>query len=116
PGLPRLRLWAQALEATGRDPASYKRSYVGEDEQFEKFDVPLAAGAATRSPVPLAGLYVLDRSDVPQITSLRGIEAAHVVFAQTYRGSFLGAVGGEQKHWESAVQLVRSVPVYCANR
>ena len=116
PGLPRLRLWAQALEATARDPAIYDRSYVGAAEQDEKFDVPLTSVAAVRSPMLLAGLYVLERSDEPAITALRGMDAAQAVFAQTYRGSFLQAVGGEQRHWESAVRLVRNIPVYRAER
>src|SRR4051812_25201168 len=38
PGLPRLRLWDEALEATGRNAADFSRSYVG-DESYNKFDV-----------------------------------------------------------------------------
>ena len=41
PGLPRLRLWDEAMEATGRNAADFARSYSG-DETFNKFDVPIA--------------------------------------------------------------------------
>ena len=41
PGMPRIRLWKDALERSGREPDDYQFSYAG-DETYEKFDVPLA--------------------------------------------------------------------------
>ena len=115
PGLPRLRLWAEALEHMQCDPAAYERSYRG-TEQVDKFDVPVAEESVARTNVPVAALYLLDRADEPSIVQLRGADAAEAVFANTYRGTFLPATGGEQRHWQAAVSLVRSVPVYRASR
>jgi hypothetical protein len=41
-GIPRLRLWADALTASGRKPQAYPRSFAGDDD-YAKYDVALAA-------------------------------------------------------------------------
>lgn len=115
PGLPRLRLWAQALELMGREAATYPRSYVGPD-QVDKFDVAIDRAGAAQSQVRLAALYVLERGEEPAIERLNGVEAADAVFANTYRGAYLSAINGHKRHWESAVRLVRSTPVFLAVR
>jgi hypothetical protein len=115
PGVPRLRLWAEALQHTGRGTEGFERSYAG-DEEFDKFDVPLDPGSAVRAKVPLAALYLLARRDEFSVEPLVGIEAAEALFANTYRGSFLAAAKGLESHWLSSVRLVRSVPVFRASR
>ena len=115
PGLPRLRLWAEALELMGREVSTYRRSYVGPD-QVDKFDVPIDRAGAAQSHVRLAALYVLDRGEAPGIDRLKGVEAADAVFANTYRGAYLSATNGHKRHWESAVRLVQSTPVFRAVR
>jgi hypothetical protein len=114
PGLPRLRLWLEALEVMGRDTEGLKRSYVSED--LEKFDLPIDAASAARSHTPLAAIYLLDRGDEFSIAPLVGMEAADAVFANTYRGEYLAKTSGRKEHWESAVRLVRGTPVYRAIR
>ena len=115
PGLPRLRLWAEALELMGRGTGGFEHSYVG-DADFDKFDVPLEPSSAVLSDVPLSGLYLLARADRFSVERLTGVEAADAVFANTYRGSFLSAANGQENHWSSAVRLVRSLPVFRASR
>lgn len=112
PGLPRLRLWSEALELTGRQADGYDRSYVGTAEQFDKFDVPIDSASAAQSEISLAALYVLDRADDFSIAEQRGIEAAEAVFANTYRGSYVSAAAGQQSHWESSIRLVQGTPVF----
>lgn len=114
PGLPRLRLWAEALALMGRGTAGFARSYVGEED--EKYDVPIDPELATRSLVPLAAIYLLVRGPEFSIEPLRGIEAADAVFANTYRGEYLAKASGQKQHWESAVRLVRETPVFRAIR
>jgi hypothetical protein len=114
PGLPRLRLWSEALELTGRDPEGLTRSYLNDED--EKFDVPIAAASAARSQMPLAAIYLLERGGESFIVPLRGIEAADAVFANTYRGEYLAKTSGQKEHWESAVRLVRGTPVFRAIR
>lgn len=111
PGLPRLRLWADALERSGRETRNYERSYVGEAEEEEKFDVPLGEARTARSRLPLAGLYLLDRGTEFSIDRLQGVEATDVVFSNTYRGGFIIPSNAQREHWSSCVRLVRSVPV-----
>lgn len=113
PGLPRLRLWAEALDLMGHGAHSYPRSYLGE---YDKFDLPIAAANAATTNIPLTALYLLDRGEDFAITELRGVEAAEVVFANTYRGGYVSAVGGNESHMRSAVRLVRSLPVLRASR
>jgi hypothetical protein len=114
PGLPRLRLWAEALELTGRDPHGLNRSFLNDED--EKFDVPIDAASAGQSQMPLAAIYLLDRGHEFSIVPLRGIEAADAVIANTYRGEYLAKTSGQKEHWESAIQLIRGTPVFRAIR
>ena len=115
PGLPRLRLWTEALELMGRESGNLDRSYVGE-EQYDKFDVPIDPDFTARTAIPLAGLYLLKRADEFSIEPIRGIDAADAVFANTYRGAYLREAGGQQNHWQASIGLIRSLPVFQASR
>jgi hypothetical protein len=115
PGMPRLRLWKEALERSGRQTSNHSRSYVGDDD-WDKFDVTLPHGTAVRSEVELAGVYVLGEGDTPGIDALQGVEAAEAVFAHTYRGAFVQMVDGSREHWSACVRLVKSTPVFLVRR
>jgi hypothetical protein len=110
PGLPRLRLWRDSLEETGRDFRRYALSYDSEEEDFEKFDVPIEMTA--REPVPIAALYLLRAGEEFSLQQLTPLKAAEAVFDHTYRGAFVGPANAAQAHWSSAVKLVRSTPVF----
>jgi hypothetical protein len=114
PGLPRLRLWAEALQLMGRDLQGLNRSFLS--DEHEKFDVPLDAASSACSQTALAAVYLLDRGGEFSIVPLRGIAAADAVFANTYRGGYLAKTRGQEQHWESAVRLVRGTPVFRASR
>jgi hypothetical protein len=114
PGLPRLRLWSQALDLFGRDTTGLSRSYLNDED--EKFDVPIDAASAARSQMSLGAVYLLERGSESSIVPLRGIEAADAIFAHTYRGEYLPKTAGHKEHWESAVRLVRGTPVFRAIR
>ena len=115
PGISRLRLWREALDATGRDVAAYQRSFFGDDAP-DKYDVPLAGRCATDAAMPLAAVYLLERSETLSIEPLAGVAAAEAIFANTYRGSFVPMAGSSQDHWSACVQLVRSTPIFRAGR
>jgi hypothetical protein len=115
PGLPRLRLWKEALEASGRNPAHFARSYAG-DEDWDKFDVPLDNGGARKGSVTLGGIYVLAAGDESRIERLGGVEAAEALFANTYRGHFVASAGEPKLHWEACIRLVQSIPIFRAVR
>jgi hypothetical protein len=115
PGLPRLRLWQDAINLSGRDASNYSRSYIG-DHPFDKFDVPVPASGPRGATVPLAALYELDTGEAFEITRLSALQGTEALFANTYRGSYLTATNGHKRHWESAVRLVQSAPVFRAVR
>ena len=115
PGISRLRLWREALDATGRDVAAYQRSFFGDDAP-DKYDVPLARPCSTDAAIPLAAVYLLERSESLNIEPLSGVAAAEAVFANTYRGAFVPKAGSSRDHWSACVQLVRSTPIFRAGR
>lgn len=115
PGLPRLRLWKEALEATGREPSHYQRSYAG-DETYDKFDVSIGGGKVDAAEIELASIYTLEEGPQLKISQLNGVEAAEAVFANTYRGAYVAKVGNSRLHWESCLELIRRTPIYRLSR
>lgn len=116
PGLPRLRLWLEALQAGGREQAGLERSYVNAAAQMDKFDLAIERTAVATKSVPIAALYLLEKGKRFSVRRLQGIEAAEVLFAHTYRGSYIAIMKRVRFHWELAVKLVRSLPVYAVSR
>ena len=112
-GIPRLRLWKETLLALGREPAAYEFSYAG-DESWEKYDVPL--DQVNVDEVPLGGIYVLDVGDRFDVTPLSGLEAAQVVFENTYRGRFVRSAGNPARHWAASLDLIAAVPIFRLTR
>ena len=115
PGISRLRLWRETLNATGRDPAAYQRSFFG-DVAREKYDVPLARLGLTDTSITLAAVYLLEKGQSLSIEQLTGVSAAEAVFANTYRGAFVPKAGSSHDHWSKSVRLVRSTPIFCFRR
>ncbi|MDB5694920.1 MAG: hypothetical protein JWN21_463 [Sphingomonas bacterium] len=110
PGIPRLRLWRDALEASGRDPGDHAVSYAGAD----KFDVPIAA--TEDQPLPLRAIYLLGRAEPTTITPLTGAHAVAALVANTYRGSYVRAAGLAGRHLAACTDLARRVPVFAFDR
>jgi hypothetical protein len=114
PGVPRLRLWEDALTATGRTAGAFERSYL--TDQNEKFDVPISLESTASDPLEIAAIFAIDRGTSTRIERLSGVAAAETVYAHTYRGAFVETVGGAERLWVSAVKLVRGVPIYRLER
>jgi hypothetical protein len=110
PGLSRLRLWEDAMAASGRKEAQFQRSYAG-DEDYRKYDVPVPREADANS-VPLAAVFLLHRAEQLAITALHGIDAVEAIFANTYRGAFIREAGISGIHLDSCVRLVRETPIF----
>ncbi|HEX8241579.1 MAG TPA: hypothetical protein VF574_17715 [Allosphingosinicella sp.] len=115
PGIPRLRLWREALEASGRDAGAYDRSFDGMD----KFDVPTAM-ADKLGPLPLAAIYLLrkagDEGDGPAIDRLSGIDVVDTLVSNTYRGGYLRTIGRTGEHLAACLKVARAVPLFRARR
>ena len=115
PGLPRLRLWREALERSGRDPCRYSRSYAG-DECYDKFDVPTQNRVVASTPTKLAAIYFIEEAEEFAITPIRGAQAVAVLMANTYRGGYLATVGRPEKPFQNCTELARLVPLFTFNR
>ncbi|MBA3512360.1 hypothetical protein [Sphingomonas sp.] len=115
PGISRLRLWRDTLDATGRDAADHQRSFFGDDAP-DKYDVPLARPCSTDEAIPLAAVYLLERGESLAIEPLTGLVAAEAIFANTYRGAYVPLTRSSHDHWSASVKLVRNTPVFCAKR
>jgi hypothetical protein len=116
PGIPRLRLWREALEATGRDAGAYDRSF----DDSEKYDVP-TSGGATPEPLPLAAIYLLRKAEdeaggEAAIDRLTGVDSVEALISNTYRGGYLRTIGRTGQHLAACLAVVRAVPVFRAQR
>ena len=111
PGLPRLRLWQDALNAIGQDVHSLERSYVG-DESYDKFDLPLDDEKLARRSADLQAIFLLVSGDSFNIRRLQGIEAIEALFANTYRGAFITQAASRVAHWSAAMKLAAGTPVF----
>lgn len=113
-GIPRLRLWKDALLASGRSPDDYRLSYAG-DENYEKYDVPL--GKCEDAPeLRLAAIYQLEEGSEFAISALNGVAAAQTLFANTYRGAFVQLTGKPRDHWDACLRLLARTPVFRVSR
>ena len=113
-GIPRLRLWNEALEASGRRAQDYERSF----DDMEKYTVPTHS-ALTRRTVPLSHLYVLEKAadgDAGEVARLRGSDAVEALVANTYRGAYVPLMGRTREHLMACAALAAAVPVFRAPR
>lgn len=113
PGLPRLRLWRNSLDALGLEASHYPRSYAG-DKRYDKFDVSL--GAAAGAPLPLGGVFVLTDGPRVAVERLGGAAAVAALVENIYRGSWAAAAGCLQQHWENCLAIASRVPVVVLQR
>jgi hypothetical protein len=113
PGIPRLRLWREALEQSGRRTDGFELAF----DDMDKWNVPTPE-PRKRGPIPLGQIYLLRKAEqeAPQITRLSGIAAVDALVANTYRGGYLARMGGTKAHLKSCLDLVRKVPVFSASR
>ncbi|MEA3033149.1 MAG: hypothetical protein QOH86_1165 [Sphingomonadales bacterium] len=115
PGIPRLRLWREALEASGREAGAFARSF----DDLDKYDVPTERRATPR-PLPLCGIYLLRRAKegaVPaEVKRLVGIDAVETLVSNTYRGAYLKTIGRTGAHLAACLAVARAVPVFLAER
>ncbi|HEX8263130.1 MAG TPA: hypothetical protein VF547_09685 [Allosphingosinicella sp.] len=115
PGIPRLRLWREALEASGRDADAYSRSF----DDTDKYDVP-TANEGGLDPIPLAAIYLLRKAEEEageaEIERLTGVDAVETLVSNTYRGGYLSMIGRTSQHLAACIRVARAVPVFRAQR
>jgi hypothetical protein len=116
PGIPRLRMWRDALEASGRSADGHELSF----DDAEKYNVPTREPTA-EGPLRLGAIYLLKKAEEatpgePFVQPLGGIEAIDALVANTYRGGYIPMLGGTKRHLASCLALARSVPIFAVNR
>jgi hypothetical protein len=115
PGIPRLRLWRQSLQAVGRTADGLERSYAGDDE-YDKWDVPVADHLRHSNAVRLSAICVLTRGDKLNLLQIEGVQAMEELFAHTYRGALLNRSHSAEAHWSQCLRLLAEVPVFRLER
>lgn len=115
PGIPRLRLWEDALVARGSTTDGLTRSFSG-DPATRKFDFPLPVEAGTAAALPLAAVYLLDRGPSLRLEPLSGLAAAQALFAHTYRGEYVRDAGSPRGHLEICMAIASAAPCFLAER
>jgi hypothetical protein len=115
PGIPRLRMWRDALEASGRSVDGYELSF----DDAEKYNVPTRVGEAN-GPRELGAIYLLRKQDeearLPLVQPLNGVDAIDALVANTYRGGYVPMMGATRQHLASCIALARAVPIFAVNR
>jgi hypothetical protein len=114
PGPPRVRLWRESLDVLGLDSEGLEPSYV--QGAFDKWDLPVPIGDATREALPLAGIYVLEDGADIAIGRLGAAAAAAALFDHTYRGGYVERIGGAARHWRAVASLCAFVPIFSLKR
>ena len=127
PGIPRLRLWREALEASGRATAQYDRSF----DDTDKYDVPTggassgvgssdrdSSGEEAAVPLKLSAIYLLRQAEGESaaITRLEGVDRVETLVSNTYRGGYLKAISRTGEHLAACLKVARAVPVFRAGR
>ena len=113
PGIPRLRLWREALERSGRTANEHEMSF----DDYEKYDVRTRQAVGS-DPLPLRAIYGLSAapsSDL-QITRLKGVKAVDLLASNTYRGGFLTSPEQRQRHFNQCLAVAARAAIFSAQR
>lgn len=117
-GIPRMKLWAQTLEAFSLQPARYEKV----SSELDKFHVPLSG--ATREgrlePLRLERLYVLDKAEGDsgfEVTRLSGAEGAVAVLANAFRWELGQLINREARaQFDQCLALAQNAAVFRVRR
>ena len=114
-GIPRLRLWKDALNVKGISEDGLLRSFDGQD----KFDLPIPSNA-DKNPIRIDALYVLGRTEHTQIRPIiepiLGTDAVEAISVNTYRGAYIPMIGNSFTHIKKCISLAKCVDVLTFNR
>lgn len=108
PGLPRVKLWADAARLHGHDIDGLERIH----DDMDKYQLGLPA-SPDQPPVPLAAVIRLVREgEQPAgLQRLRGRAAVQLLMAETYRPQVVSALGLQEAHFGQCVSVAATVAV-----
>ena len=110
PGIPRLKLWADALKKLGRDKDQLKS--VRWIHNMDKYFLPVEP--LYESPVLLKSVFVLETGDAGkmEMTALKGAAKIDPIIKNTYRLGFLNGLGGKKEHFRQCAAVAAKAAVY----
>lgn len=111
PGVPRLKLWQDALEVLGYDSCSL----VQDSYQENKYHMPLNI-KNNKVPLNLACIYELKNDRVCQIDNLSGQEKMRALVNNIYRGEFVTSGNIREKNFSQCATIVKSVSMFSFSR
>jgi hypothetical protein len=109
PGMPKVKLWRDALEALGRTTEGLSPDWA----RSEKFHVP-AGHLVVTEPVRLSRIYILDADEnagAGVITAVSGAEAVPELIQNTYRREYLDFAHRRAAHFADCIRLSTLTPV-----
>lgn len=113
-GVPRVRLWRDALEASGRSAEGEERAA----DDWEKYNIR-THHSAIRHEAPLSHIYLFagDGSDAETVvTRLSGSRAVQALVENTYRGAHVKLLGKSKRHFDQCVSLAQNLAIFEVRR
>lgn len=112
PGVPRIKLWEDALAAFGHRAEDLDRVVNWED----KYSLPLTLEAPV-APLPLSRVYLLRAAESePRIEAVTGAAAFDAVASNVYRSEFAAPLGQAESLFAATLALLRSTELFVAER
>jgi hypothetical protein len=107
PGMPKVKLWRDALTNLGRSSEGLQPDWV----RAEKFHVPVKHASM---PLPLSQLYIVGENESMPPGSFRrltGASAIHAIVANTYRLDYMEWAGHRATHFRQCAALAKAIEV-----
>lgn len=111
PGIPRVRLWRDAVERSGREVEALDEAFGG----IDKYVLPVGERHADAA-LPLAAIYVLAGGEDFAIRPLGGAAATQALIANTYRSAYVPQLGDARGHFENCMRLAHQLPMFALER
>lgn len=108
PGLPRVKLWADAAKLHGHDVGGLERIH----DDMDKYQLGLPSDP-DQAPVPLAAVIRLGREGAQRggLQRLRGRAAVQLLMTETYRSQLVSVLGRQEAHFGHCVSVAAKVAV-----
>lgn len=115
PGFPRIKLWRDTLGHFNIDETMLARDIIRE----EKFHMEIGPSSFYANPMPLGGLYALEKASPdtpPRLERLNRVNAISLLIEHTYRTELVRGIGYPGAHLQQCVAVAKSVPAFKYHR
>lgn len=114
-GVPRIRLWRDSLEASGRKTTDHQPVA----DFADKYALHTGNAAVAESAIMRAFFLLSDDHSTggdATIACVAGGEAARALMENTYRGTYVRSLGMARSHFDQCADIARIVPMFCVRR